>query len=88
MVALSRFVSKLAERGMPFFKLLKKTDELEWTPEAQKAFEDFKNFLTTPPVLASPHPQEPLLLYVSVTSRVVSMVLVVEHEEEGYVQKV
>lgn len=67
MVALSRSVSKHAERGMPFFKLLKKTDELEWTPEAQKAFEDFKNFLTTPPVLASPYPQEPLLLYVSAT---------------------
>jgi hypothetical protein len=26
MAALSRFVSRLGERGMPFFKLLKKTD--------------------------------------------------------------
>nr|ABA97049.1 retrotransposon protein, putative, Ty3-gypsy subclass [Oryza sativa Japonica Group] len=70
MAALSRFVSRLGERGMPFFKLLKKTDNFQWGPEAQKAFEDFKKLLTTPPVLASPHPQEPLLLYVSATSQV------------------
>ena len=88
MAALSRFVSRLGERGMPFFKLLKKIDNFQWGPEAQKAFEDFKKLLTTPPVLASPHPQEPLLLYVSATSQVVSRVLVVEREEEGYVQKV
>nr|CAE02263.2 OSJNBb0049I21.2 [Oryza sativa Japonica Group] len=88
MAALSRFVSRLGERGMPFFKLLKKTDDFQWGPEAQKAFEDFKKLLTKPPVLASPYPQEPLLLYVSATSQVVSTVLVVEREEEGHVQKV
>nr|CAE03810.2 OSJNBa0027H09.10 [Oryza sativa Japonica Group]CAE76081.1 B1340F09.19 [Oryza sativa Japonica Group] len=88
MAVLSRFVSRLGERGMPFFKLLKKTDNFQWGPEAQKAFEDFKKLLTEPPVLASPHPQEPLLLYVSATSQVVSTVLVVEREEEGNVQKV
>nr|CAE01788.1 OSJNBa0039K24.7 [Oryza sativa Japonica Group] len=88
MAALSRFVSRLGERGMPFFKLLKKTDDFQWGPEALKAFEDFKKLLTEPPVLASPHPQEPLLLYVSATSQVVSTVLVVEREEEGHVQKV
>nr|ABA95369.1 retrotransposon protein, putative, Ty3-gypsy subclass [Oryza sativa Japonica Group] len=88
MAALSRFVSRLGERGMPFFKLLKKTDNFQWGPKAQKAFEDFKKLLTTPPVLASSHPQEPLLLYVLATSQVVSTVLVVEREEEGHVQKV
>nr|AAP53711.1 retrotransposon protein, putative, Ty3-gypsy subclass [Oryza sativa Japonica Group] len=88
MAALSRFVSRLGERGMPFFKLLMKTDNFQWGPEAQKAFEDFKKLLSTPPVLASPHPQEPLLLYVSATSQVVSTVLVVEREEECHIQKV
>nr|AAN11192.1 Putative gag-pol precursor [Oryza sativa Japonica Group]AAP52005.1 retrotransposon protein, putative, Ty3-gypsy subclass [Oryza sativa Japonica Group] len=88
MAVLSQFVSQLGERGMPFFKLLKKTDNFQWGPEAQKAFEDFKKLLTTPPVLASPHPQEPLLLYVSATSQFVSTVLVVEREEEGHIQKV
>lgn len=73
---------------MPFFKLLKKTDNLQWGPEAQQAFNDFKRFLSTPPILASPHPQEPLLFYVSATSQVVSTVLVVKREEDGHVQKV
>nr|AAO66568.1 putative gag-pol protein [Oryza sativa Japonica Group] len=85
MVALSWFVSRLGEWGMLFFKLPKKADNFQWGPESQKAFEDFKKLLTTPPVLSSPHPQEPLLLYVSTTSQVVSMVLVVEREDDGHV---
>ena len=31
MAVLSRFTSRLGERGMPFFKLLKKTDNFQWT---------------------------------------------------------
>ncbi|XP_015695597.1 uncharacterized protein LOC102715416 [Oryza brachyantha] len=73
---------------MPFFKLLKKTDQFTWTLEAQEAFEDFKKYLTFPPVLASPSPNEPLLLYVSATKQVVSTVLVVEREEDGHTQLV
>nr|CAE01642.2 OSJNBb0021I10.5 [Oryza sativa Japonica Group] len=38
MAALSWFVSRLGEWGMPFFKLLKKTDNFQWGPEAQQAF--------------------------------------------------
>nr|CAD39795.2 OSJNBa0071G03.8 [Oryza sativa Japonica Group] len=64
MAALNWFVSRLGERGMPFFKLLKKTDNFQWGPEAQKAFEDFKQLLTTPPVLASPHPRAAVVICV------------------------
>ena len=39
--------------------------------------------LTTPPVLAAPTPKEPMLLYITATSRVVSTVIVVERKEEG-----
>jgi hypothetical protein len=34
MATLCRFISRLGERGMPFFKLLKKQDNFAWTPEA------------------------------------------------------
>jgi hypothetical protein len=34
MAALERFISKLRERGLPLFKLLKKTGRFEWTIEA------------------------------------------------------
>jgi hypothetical protein len=30
MAALSRFISKLGERGMPFYKLLRKADDFQW----------------------------------------------------------
>jgi hypothetical protein len=36
MEALGRFISKLGEKGLPFFKLLKKADKLVWDDEAQK----------------------------------------------------
>ena len=41
--ALGRFISKLGERAMPFFKLMKKKGPFEWTPEADRAFQDLKN---------------------------------------------
>jgi hypothetical protein len=49
MAALSRFMSRLGIRGLPFFKLLKKLDKFQWTKEAQDTFKDLKKYLTTPP---------------------------------------
>ncbi|KAK1664232.1 hypothetical protein QYE76_052391 [Lolium multiflorum] len=39
--------------------------------------------LVTAPILASPLEREPMLLYIAATNRVVSVVVVVEREEEG-----
>jgi hypothetical protein len=83
MAALGRFISKLGEKGLPFFKLLKKADKFVWDDKAQKAFEALKESLTTPPVITPPIPKETLLLYISATTNVVSTVLVAEGEEEG-----
>jgi hypothetical protein len=82
MAALGHFISKLGEKGLPFFKLLKKADKFIWDDEAQKAFESLKESLTTPPVMTPPTPKETLLLYISATTNVVSTVLVAEREEE------
>ena len=73
---------------MPFYKLLKKQDKFQWTPEAQQAFDELKKFLSNPPVLVPPTSEEPLLLYIAVTSHVVSTTIVVERQEEGHIQKV
>jgi hypothetical protein len=37
MAALKRFISKLVERGLPFFKLLKHQEKFVWTTEADQA---------------------------------------------------
>jgi hypothetical protein len=36
MAALNRFISKLGERGLPFFKLLKHQEKFVWTPEVDQ----------------------------------------------------
>jgi hypothetical protein len=38
LAALSRFISRLDERALPFFKLLRKSEPFSWTEEAQRAF--------------------------------------------------
>ena len=37
---MSRFISKSAERAVPFFKILKKAGPMEWTPEAEATLQD------------------------------------------------
>ena len=86
--ALSRFISRLSDRGLPFFKLLRKSDKFEWNEEAAVAFQQLKEFLTSPPVLSAPEDEETLLLYIAATTHVVSTALVVERDEPGHVYKV
>jgi hypothetical protein len=58
MVTLNRFISRLGERGLPFFKLLKCQDKFQWTEEAERALQDLKHHLQSPPVLTAPLPGE------------------------------
>ena len=67
MTALGRFISKLGERALPFFQLMKKKGPFEWTPEADRAFQDLKKYLTSPPMMVAPRPLEPLVLYLAAT---------------------
>src|SRR3954471_9943065 len=88
LAALSRFISRLGERTLPFYKLLRKGEKFEWTEEARNAFADLKKTLSTPPILAVPKEREKLYLYIAARSSVVSAVLVVERAEEGKVQSI
>jgi hypothetical protein len=62
---------------------MKKSDTFVWTTQADAAFKELKKMLSTSPILASPLPKEPMLLYIAASNRVVSVVVVVEQEEEG-----
>jgi hypothetical protein len=81
MGTLSRFISRLDVRGLPFYKLLMKHDKFQWIQEAQEAFEDLKKYLTTPPTLVALESHENLQLYISATSNVVSIAIVVKWGE-------
>jgi hypothetical protein len=81
MAALSRFISILGERGMPFYKLLQKADGFQWDDQAAVAFIELKQYLNSLPMLVPPKPEEVLLLYVAATDTVISTVIVVERHE-------
>lgn len=51
--ALSRFISRMGEKALPFYQLLRKAAKFEWTPEANDAFESLKRLLSTSPVLVT-----------------------------------
>jgi hypothetical protein len=88
LAALSRFIARLGERSLPLYKLMKKSNHFTWTLEAQEALDSLKNILKSPPILTAPTTEEPILLYISATTQVVSAALVVEREETGRNQKV
>jgi hypothetical protein len=78
LAALSRFISRLAERALPFFKLLRKSGPFSWTEEAEQAFQELKQHLVSLPILVALEPGEPLYLYITAAAEAVSMVLVIE----------
>ncbi|KAL0319852.1 UNVERIFIED_CONTAM: Ribonuclease HI [Sesamum radiatum] len=84
MTALNRFISRSSDKGLPFFKVLKKVDGFSWTEQCQAAFEDLKKYLATPPLLTKSKPGETLFLYLAISEEAVSAVLV---REEGPARK-
>jgi hypothetical protein len=78
---LNRFISKLGECRLPFFKALRGGDKIEWGPEQLEAFERLKNYMATKLSVTVPDPETPLLLYVAAFDHVVSGVLFQEKEQ-------
>ena len=68
LASLSRFVSRLGEKAMPLYHLMRKNDKFVWTPQADSDFHDIKKMLSSAPILASPMPREPMLLYIAATN--------------------
>ena len=62
LASLSRFISRLGEKALPLYHLLKRTDKFVWSEAADAAFKELKRAMTTTPVLAPPAPGEPMLM--------------------------
>ncbi|KAL0420635.1 UNVERIFIED_CONTAM: hypothetical protein Slati_3086400 [Sesamum latifolium] len=80
--ALSRCISKSAEKSLPFFKMLRKAKTFEWGTPCQLAFEELKANLARLPLLVKPSPGETLYLYLSVAPQAISSVLIWEEDEK------
>ena len=75
-VALNRFISRLADMCRPFFLLMNKWKEFEWTEECVLAFQQLKEYLSWPPIMSSPEVDEILFAYIAVALYAVSLVLI------------
>jgi hypothetical protein len=73
-------MAKLVEWSLPFFKVLRGPGTFKWGSEKQEAFDELKDYIQNLPMLASPQPDRPLILYVLAAHTAVSGALVQEKE--------
>lgn len=72
---------KLVDGCQPFYQLLKKWKEFQWTKECEEAFQDLKKYLVRPPILSCLDPGEDLYMYLAMSEHPVSIVL--QNNQEG-----
>jgi hypothetical protein len=87
LAALNRFISKSAERSLPFLKTLRGAKDFAWGPEQAAAFASLKQHLSEFAILTSPNPSLPLLLYIAASPHAVSVALVQEQDREGTIRQ-
>ncbi|GKC37158.1 reverse transcriptase domain-containing protein, partial [Tanacetum coccineum] len=81
--SLNRFLSKSAEKSLPFFKTLKKCtkkSDFQWTPEAEEAFKQMKKLIAELPTLTAPREREDLIIYLDAAKEAISAVLMTDKE--------
>ncbi|GJT75265.1 reverse transcriptase domain-containing protein [Tanacetum coccineum] len=79
--ALSRFLSKSAERTLPFMKTLRSCrigKMVQWTKEADEAFRIMKEYLESLPTMVIPTKGETLTMYLATSEVIVSVILMAE----------
>ena len=82
--SLSRFLVALARKASPFFSLLTKENNFEWTSECEAAFQEFKFYLSSPPILCKSEIGKPLFLYLSISNSVIAGILVLEDAKQQF----
>ena len=79
---LRRFISNSAGKIQPFSSLLraKAENEFVWRAEHQAAFDQLKQYLSSPPVLVPPVRGRPLKLYISATENSIGSLLAQDND--------
>ncbi|GJY45220.1 reverse transcriptase domain-containing protein [Tanacetum coccineum] len=81
LAALNCFLSKSAERSLPFLDTLKKCTnkkDFRWTEAAEAAFLEMKKLVSELPTLTTPKKGETLMIYLAAANEAVSAVLLTE----------
>lgn len=73
--ALNQFILRSTNKCRPFFQLLKKRKDFQWTDECQVVFDELKLYLSRAPILTKSMVGEALYMYLVMKNHVVSVVL-------------
>ena len=76
----NRFASRVTNKCLPFFKMLKQA--FAWTDEYEIDFHELKCYLCNPPFLSPTKEWENLYLYLAVSATAVSTTLVREEDKK------
>ncbi|KAL0395281.1 UNVERIFIED_CONTAM: Retrovirus-related Pol polyprotein from transposon opus [Sesamum latifolium] len=78
--SLNQFISRAADQGLLFFKILRNTKNFQWTEECGQAFMELKSYLEQPPLLSKLEDGERLWIYLALSNDATSTVLAREKE--------
>nr|GEZ25719.1 reverse transcriptase domain-containing protein [Tanacetum cinerariifolium] len=83
LASLNRFMSKSAEKSLPFFKTLKKCtkkSDFQWNAEAKMAFKQMKTLIAELPMLTALKGKEELVIYLVAAKESISAVLMTKRD--------
>ncbi|GJR58412.1 reverse transcriptase domain-containing protein [Tanacetum coccineum] len=85
LAALKSFLSRSAEKSLPYFKTLKditkeNKDEYCWTESAERAFQEMKQCIVGLPLLTTPVKEETLYVYLTGATEALSAVLLTKRK--------
>ena len=76
--AVNRFISRSADKCLPFFKLLKNSTRFVWDDQCEEAFTNLKAYLSSSPLLVSLEAGEKLYIYLAKYEETLAAVLIKE----------
>lgn len=84
MAALSRFVSKLFDKCISFFNVLKQAKGFQWTEECEVSFQQLKEYMGQAPFMSKSKEGEEMAIYLGVSQYAISAALVREEDMVQY----
>ncbi|GJW61855.1 reverse transcriptase domain-containing protein [Tanacetum coccineum] len=83
LASLNRFLSKSAEKSLPFLKTLKKCakkSDFQWTTEAEMTFKQMKKLIVELPMLTTPKEKKEVIMYLVAAKEAISAVLMMKRD--------
>jgi len=84
LMALSRFIPRLAERMRPIAQMLRKTAKFSCNEECETIFTQLKEFLSPPAAIQKPRTDLPIVVYLAVLEEAANAALVQDINNEEH----